>query len=103
MAEVTFVHPDGSRETIEAPEDESVMDAAFDADVDGLLGDCGGNAMCATCHVYVIEPALDTLSPMGVAENGMLDTTAADRRPNSRLSCQLFLSEDATLEIPDEQ
>jgi 2Fe-2S ferredoxin len=103
MAEITFVHPDGTRESIDAPSDESVMDAAFDNDVDGLLGDCGGNAMCATCHVYVLEPAVESLPAPSVAEAGMLDTTAAPRRENSRLSCQLFLDEPATLEIPDAQ
>ena len=55
MATITFIHPDGSSEAIDAPSDESVMDAAADNDIDGLLGECGGNAMCATCHVYVVE------------------------------------------------
>lgn len=103
MAMITFIHPDGSREEIEAPSDESVMDAAADNDVEGLLGECGGNAMCATCHVYVIEPAVASLDAPSIAENGMLDTTASPRQPNSRLSCQLFLDEPATLQIPESQ
>lgn len=103
MAAVTFIHPDGRRETIDAPDDESVMDAAADNDVDGLLGECGGNAMCATCHVYVLEPTVDSLPSPSIAEDGMLDTTASPRHPNSRLSCQLFLDEPAVLEIPAEQ
>jgi len=101
MATITFIHPDGSSETIEAPSDESVMDAAADNDIDGLLGECGGNAMCATCHVYVVTS--EPLPEPSIAEEGMLDTTAAPRRENSRLSCQLFLDQPATLEIPDEQ
>jgi 2Fe-2S ferredoxin len=103
MALITFVHPDGSREEIDAPSDESVMDAAADNDVEGLLGECGGNAMCATCHVYVLSPDVTQLPSPSIAEEGMLDTTAAPRHPNSRLSCQLFLDEPATLEIPERQ
>ena len=101
MATITFIHPDGSSEAIDAPSDESVMDAAADNDIDGLLGECGGNAMCATCHVYVVTS--EPLPKPSIAEEGMLDTTAAPRRENSRLSCQLFLDQPATLEIPDEQ
>jgi 2Fe-2S ferredoxin len=53
--------------------------------------------------VYVLAPDLSALPAPSIAEDGMLDTTASPRHPNSRLSCQLFLDEPATLEIPPSQ
>ena len=55
MPSIIFVHPDGRRQPIEASLGESAMQAATRQDISGILAECGGNAMCATCHVYVDE------------------------------------------------
>jgi 2Fe-2S ferredoxin len=94
MPSVTYQHEDGSKETVNAPVGTSVMQAAVSNDVSGILAECGGAAACATCHVYVDEAWLDRLPAMGDDENDMLDCTASERRPNSRLSCQIELSSD---------
>lgn len=106
MPDITFVHADGSTETLDAPDGDTVMEVATDAGVDGILGECGGFALCATCHVYATEPAPGAFPPIGIAEEGMLEGTASPRLPNSRLSCQLPVTENidgAVFEIPATQ
>lgn len=77
---------------VEVPADgRSLMKAAVDAGVDGIDADCGGNLTCATCHVYVQAPWQDRLPPVSPDEDTMLDYTAAERLPSSRLSCQIPL------------
>jgi len=89
MTSITFIHPDGRSERIEADGAESAMLAATSHGVDGILAECGGNAMCATCHVYVDGSWVGRLPPMTGEEDALLDGTAAERMPNSRLSCQI--------------
>ena len=106
MPSVTFVHPDGRRQQIDASAGESAMQAATRNDINGILAECGGNAMCATCHVYVDEDWLARLPAMGGDEDALLDGAAADRRANSRLSCQIKLAADLdgmVLNVPDRQ
>jgi ferredoxin, 2Fe-2S len=106
MPSIIFIHPDGSRRPIEASVGESAMQAATRHDVSGILAECGGNAMCATCHVYVDEAWLARLPVMGGDEDALLDGAAAERQGNSRLSCQIKLAADLdglVLSLPDRQ
>jgi 2Fe-2S ferredoxin len=106
MPSITFIHPDGRRQQIEANVGESAMQAATRQDINGILAECGGNAMCATCHVYVDEDWLARLPAMGGDEDALLDGAAAERRSNSRLSCQIKLAADLdglVLSLPDRQ
>jgi ferredoxin, 2Fe-2S len=89
MPSITYVHTDGSREVLDVPVGTSVMRAAILNGVDGIVAECGGEMMCATCHVYVDEPYLDCLSAQSDDEKAMLEFTASERKSNSRLSCQL--------------
>lgn len=85
---------------------QSLMEAAVAANIDGIAADCGGTMTCATCHVYVREPFLAQLPAMSTDEDAMLDFTAAPRRPNSRLSCQIELTEaldGLTVDLPASQ
>ncbi len=82
----------GAERTVEAQPGQSLMQAAIAANVPGIEGDCGGLLTCATCHVYVREPWLAQLQPMVADEDSMLDFAAAERRPTSRLSCQIRLT-----------
>ncbi|NOJ50593.1 2Fe-2S iron-sulfur cluster-binding protein [Bradyrhizobium archetypum] len=106
MPSITFIHPDGRQQQIEAGDGESAMQAATRNDVSGILAECGGNAMCATCHVYVAEEWLARLPAMSDDEDALLDGAAAERRPSSRLSCQIKLAVDLdglVLNLPDRQ
>ena len=108
MARIT-VHlrkHDGASRSLAAPTGQSLMRAATRAGVDEIAADCGGCLTCATCHVYVDAPWLASLKPAGPDELAMLEMTAAERRPNSRLSCQLELSTELdglTVELPQRQ
>ena len=68
------------------------MQAAIGHGVDGIVAECGGNCMCATCHVYVDADWLPRLPAMSEAEDALLDGTASERQPNSRLSCQISVT-----------
>ncbi|AEG92888.1 ferrodoxin-like protein [Ramlibacter tataouinensis TTB310] len=69
------------------------MQAAMAANIAGIEADCGGLMTCATCHVYLREPHAARLSAPGEDELGMLEFTASPRQANSRLSCQIELTD----------
>ncbi|TYO64075.1 (2Fe-2S)-binding protein [Bradyrhizobium hipponense] len=106
MPAINFMHPDGKSDRIETSDSESAMQAATRHGLDGILAECGGNAMCATCHVYVDEDWLGRLPAIGDDEDALLDGTAAERLPNSRLSCQIVITPDLdglVLRLPERQ
>ncbi|CAN5478426.1 2Fe-2S iron-sulfur cluster-binding protein [soil metagenome] len=106
MANITWITPDGSRHTLDVRNDESLMQAAVDAAIDGIVGECGGSAMCATCHVYVEEAPPGVLPEPDDVEEAMLDSVAAERLPNSRLSCQIKSSpalDGLVVRVPEKQ
>ena len=92
MPRVTYVAQDGTATTLDIAFGTSVMQAAIYNGVDGIVAECGGSCMCATCHVYVRPEQLPLLPPMDAEEDAMLEGTASPRLPNSRLSCQLKVS-----------
>ena len=92
MPRVTYISHDDKSTTLDIENGTSVMQAAVLHGVDGIVAECGGSCMCATCHVYVQEDQLALTPPMDADEDAMLDGTASPRRPNSRLSCQLVVS-----------
>ena len=106
MIVVHLIEPDGRIHDVPGKTGQSLMRAAIDAGIEGIKADCGGLMTCATCHVYVDEAWADRLPLPSFDENSMLDLTAAERRPNSRLSCQIVLDEELsglTAGIPDTQ
>ena len=92
MPKITYVHPDGTREALDVPVGTSVMRGAVMAGIDGIVAECGGEMMCATCHVYVEAAQLPLTPAKKDEEEAMLEFTASERKPNSRLSCQLEVS-----------
>ncbi|MCA6108916.1 2Fe-2S iron-sulfur cluster-binding protein [Bradyrhizobium cenepequi] len=106
MTAITFIHPDGRSDRVEASEGESAMLAATRHGLVGILAECGGNAMCATCHVYIDDGWLARLPPMADEEDALLDGTACDRLPGSRLSCQIKITlelDGLVLRLPERQ
>ena len=86
---VTYISVKGDTRQVAVPLGDSVMEGAIKNGVDGIVAECGGACQCATCHVYVDEAFLGLLQPVQEDENEMLGTTAAPRKPNSRLGCQI--------------
>lgn len=106
MPDITFIHPDGREEGFEAPNGVSLMQAATGRGVDGIVAECGGSAICATCHVYVDEPWASQLPPPDDNEQTLLALVAAERRPGSRLSCQIPLDpalQGLVVRVPERQ
>jgi len=93
MPRITYIEPSGNKTEIDLPEGWSLMQGATSNGVEGIEAECGGSCACATCHCYV-ESHADRLPPPSETELSMLEHVAAERRPNSRLSCQLKASAD---------
>lgn len=96
----------GETREVEVPDGTSVMEGAVRNGVPGIDGDCGGACACATCHVYVDEAFVDRLTPPDEMEDELLDGTASERAPNSRLSCQIPLTAELdglTVRVPETQ
>ena len=93
MFKITFIYPDGTPRTVDAPAGLSVMEIAQKNDIEQIEGACGGGLACATCHVYVHPDWWDKTLPDGqrsLEEEDMLDL-AFDVRDKSRLSCQIVM------------
>jgi ferredoxin, 2Fe-2S len=106
MARVRFVHRDGVEKNVDVGQDVSVMMAAVRSGIRGIDGECGGCLDCATCHVYVEESQAALVPPPGADESELLSSVAAQRRPNSRLSCQLKVPcsiDELIVYIPESQ
>ena len=91
MPRVTYIDTAGKETTLDIAVGTSVMQAAVLNGIDGIVAECGGSCMCATCHVYVREDQLAKTPAMEPDEDAMLEGTASERQPNSRLSCQLVV------------
>jgi 2Fe-2S ferredoxin len=105
MPKITFTQADGSASEVNAVLGDSIMETAIDNDIEGIIAECGGACSCATCHIYVDETWLDRLPVPDALEDGMLDCVL-DRQANSRLSCQIRVTEDLdgiTVRVPDAQ
>jgi 2Fe-2S ferredoxin len=105
MPRITFIEPDGVRRDVDAPVGVTLMEAATQAGVRGILALCGGACACATCHVYVDAAWIAKLEPREDMEEGMLESDWAPR-DNSRLSCQIHVTpalEGMVLRIPERQ
>jgi len=92
MPKVIFVLPDGERREVEVENGYSVMEAAINNNINGIVAECGGACACATCHSYIDEAWLEKMPPMDDMEDSMLDA-AYDRKDNSRLTCQLEMND----------
>ena len=93
MPKITFIEHNGAEHTVEAPAGVSVMETAIKNMVPGIDADCGGACACATCHVYVDEAWVEKVGKPEAMEESMLDF-AAEPKPNSRLSCQINVTDE---------
>lgn len=106
MITVHLVSHDGTPRRLECRPGQSLMQAAVKANVRGIEAECGGMMTCGTCHVYVREPHAARLAAPSADEEGMLAFTAEARRENSRLSCQIPLTDamdGLTVDLPATQ
>ncbi|MDE1994674.1 MAG: (2Fe-2S)-binding protein [Rhizobiaceae bacterium] len=105
MTKLTIVAFDGTRFDLNADEGSTVMENAVRNSVPGIEAECGGACACATCHVYVDEEWVEKVGGPEAMEEDMLDF-AFDVRPNSRLSCQIKLTQaldGLVVHVPERQ
>lgn len=93
MSKIVYVGANGQQIEVEVDAGANVMRTALANNVPGIIAECGGSAMCATCHVYVDPEAVSHLPERGEVEDEMLESAAASRTEFSRLSCQLVMPE----------
>ena len=105
MAKINFIEHDGKVHEVTAENGMTVMEAAIKNMVPGIDADCGGACACATCHVYVRPEWMSKVGPQESMEEDMLDF-AFDVRENSRLSCQIKVTDaldGLTVDVPEKQ
>jgi ferredoxin, 2Fe-2S len=108
MPIITYIQHDGLRREVDLANGDSVMEGAVAHTIPGIDADCGGQCICATCHVFV-DPAwlakVNTLSPASDKEREMIDFVEASQS-NSRLACQIRMQDDLeglVVQLPESQ
>ena len=105
MPKITYIEHNGKSHEIEVANGLSVMEGAVQNNIPGIDADCGGSMACATCHVYVKEEWFNKLPKKEDGEEDMLDM-AFEPKKNSRLSCQLMVSDQfdgLVVNLPEKQ
>jgi 2Fe-2S ferredoxin len=106
VPKVTYVDADGNDRVVDADIGDSVMATAVRNGVPGIVGECGGNCSCATCHVWVRADYQSLVGGPGDLEEDLLDMAVEERREGSRLSCQIAMSEELdglVVDVPPSQ
>ena len=94
MPSITFVEPNGTRRVIDGAVGENAMQAATRNGVAGIIGECGGSCICATCHCYVDDEWRQCVGQPGDVEADVLEFEAHAARPESRLACQITITSE---------
>lgn len=105
MATITYVEHDGTEHVVDVEDEMSLMEGATLNMVPGVEGMCGGICSCATCHCYIPDEWQDRMPPISKGEEAML-ATAKFRQPNSRLGCQIAVTDaldGMRVDLPEEQ
>ncbi len=105
MAKITYIEHNGTNHTVDVQNGLTVMEGAVQNNIPGIDADCGGGMACATCHVYVKEDWFNKINKKSEGEDDMLDQ-AYEPKKNSRLSCQIIVSDDLEgliVDMPEKQ
>ena len=93
MPKITYITHDNQNYTIDVQNGLTVMEGAIQNDIPGIDADCGGGMACATCHVYVEDSWFNKIPKAEEAEQDMIDMAYKPKK-NSRLSCQIVVSDE---------
>jgi ferredoxin, 2Fe-2S len=105
MPLIKFISHDGNEQDVHVSSGTSVMHAAVDNGIDGIIAECGGACSCATCHCYVDEAWQSKLEDPSAIEKEMIECVL-DPEPNSRLSCQVVVTDELdglVVRLPENQ
>lgn len=103
MPKVNYVLPDESRQELDVPCGQTIMDGSVRNNLPGIVAECGGSCSCATCHVYLAPDFASRFDEATDEERDLLEF-ADGVRPESRLSCQLVLTDECDgvqVTVPD--
>lgn len=106
MVKVVFIEHDGNEVSVDVAAGGTLMEAARDHNIDGVVAECGGACACATCHVYVQQDWVGKLAPMSQAEKDMIEFALYTDPTRSRLSCQIVLTDTLdgiNIDVPEDQ
>jgi ferredoxin, 2Fe-2S len=90
MPRILFIEHNGAEHSVDAEVGKTVMQAAVENLISGIVGDCGGSCSCATCHCYVDPAWAERLQPASESETMMIEG-ALHAQDSSRLSCQIVV------------
>ena len=93
MAKIKFIEHNGTEHDVEADNGLSIMQAAVNNGIPGIVAECGGACSCATCHVVVDNAWWEKVGAPSDREESMLDLNP-EREPQSRLSCQIPVTDE---------
>jgi 2Fe-2S ferredoxin len=105
MPKITYIQFDGTESVVDVKPGLTVMEGAVKNNVPGIDADCGGACACATCHVFVDAAWVAKTGEKSAMEDSMLEF-AEDVQPNSRLSCQIKITEEMdglVIRLPESQ
>lgn len=95
MPNVTYIEANGTETVVDVAVGENVMRGALYNNVEGIVGECGGGLSCATCHCYIDDAWVDRIGEAPIQDElDLLEGVASERKPSSRLSCQVVVTED---------
>ena len=106
MPKITYIEHTGAAHTVDVPIGNSVMEGGRNADIPGIVAECGGACSCSTCHVYVDPEWVERVPPKESMEEDMLDFAPGMDPERSRLSCQIRVTaqlDGLVVEVPAEQ
>jgi len=93
LTRISFIDPSGAAYATEAEAGTSIMRAAVEADIPGIVGECGGSMTCGTCHVQIDDAWVGRVGSPDEDEAVILEFTEG-AGPNSRLSCQIAITQE---------
>ncbi len=93
MPIINFIDHSGNAHAAAAEAGMNLMEIAVEHDIDGILGECGGHCVCATCHCYIDESWAESVPARSSIEENMLECAADPVHANSRLSCQITVND----------
>lgn len=93
MPKIVFIEANGKEHPVTVQSGRSLMQAAIDNMIPGIVAECGGSCSCATCHGYLEAPWSERVPPAGAQENSLLEGLL-DVALNSRLTCQVEVTDD---------
>lgn len=91
MTTLNFLLSNGSQKTVEVKAGQTIMHAALENSIPGIIAECAGSMACATCHVFIDGAIADRLGQPIQTESEMLEFTAVTSEATSRLSCQVII------------